>query len=104
MAGAEYVMALAFDNVNGELRELNTQLSDGENSVFVVVHQSGRWGVNANSTQAGVSVFSVRAYGSFGLAGTAVPVERGKPHRAGQARRCLEKPRRMARAAIVRSG
>lgn len=59
------VSSFAFDAGSGKLNFLNKQISGGENPVYVTVHKSGKWVVNANYTEASVSVYAVNADGSL---------------------------------------
>ncbi|WP_332452849.1 lactonase family protein [Chryseobacterium aquaticum] len=51
------VSAFSFDKETKNLRYLNQQNSGGENPVYVSVHKNGKWLVNGNYTDAGLSVY-----------------------------------------------
>jgi 6-phosphogluconolactonase (cycloisomerase 2 family) len=59
------VSSFAFDSLSGKLTFLNKQKSGGENPVYVNVHRSGKWVLNANYTEASVSVYGVNPDGSL---------------------------------------
>jgi len=56
MPNAGSVSSFAFNPENKTLTFLNKQSSGGENPVYVSVHKSGKWLVNANYTEGSVSV------------------------------------------------
>jgi 6-phosphogluconolactonase len=60
------VSAYKFDPVNKKLIFLNKQSSGGENPVYLSVDPSGKWLVNGNYTEAGVSVHPLLKDGSIG--------------------------------------
>jgi 6-phosphogluconolactonase len=57
------VSSFEFDAEKQKLSYLNSQRSGGENPVFVKVHKSGKWLVNANYTQGSVSVYALEENG-----------------------------------------
>lgn len=59
------VSAYKFDPKNKSLRFMNKQDSGGENPVYLSADASGKWLVNANYTEAGVSVHSLNQDGSI---------------------------------------
>ncbi|AEE49829.1 lactonase family protein [Haliscomenobacter hydrossis] len=59
------VSSYVFDSISGKLTFINKQISGGENPVYVSVHKSGQWVVNANYSEASVSAYSVNANGSL---------------------------------------
>jgi 6-phosphogluconolactonase len=63
--GAGSVSSFSFEHRNGELHYLNTQSSEGENPVYVTTDRAGKWLVDANYTEAGVSVYALNADGSI---------------------------------------
>lgn len=60
------VSSFAFDSQSGKLSFINKQKSGGENPVYVTVHKSGKWVVNANYTEASLAVYPVNADGGLG--------------------------------------
>jgi 6-phosphogluconolactonase len=61
------VSAYKFDPKNRKLNFINKQDSGGENPVYVTVDASGKWLVNANYTEASVSVHPLNEDGSIGI-------------------------------------
>lgn len=59
------VSAFKIDSVNGQLTFINKQASGGENPVYVSVHQSNKYVVNANYTEGNVSVYTTNEDGSL---------------------------------------
>ena len=53
------VSAFRFDKENKTLTYLNHQKSGGENPVYLSLHKSGKWLVNANYTDASISVYPI---------------------------------------------
>lgn len=53
------VSAFSFDKETKKLIYLNQQKSGGENPVYLSVHKNGKWLVNGNYTDAGISVYPV---------------------------------------------
>lgn len=51
------VSSYEFDPQKGTLTFLNSQKSGGENPVYLTVNKSGKWLVNANYTEASISVY-----------------------------------------------
>lgn len=64
--GAGSVSSFAFDPQAKTLRLINSRSSVGENPVYLSVHPGGRWLVNANYTQASLSVYPLAPDGSIG--------------------------------------
>ena len=54
-----------FDSVHCVLSFINKQLSGGENPVYNAVDKTGRWLVNANYTEGGVSVYALDSDGNI---------------------------------------
>ena len=59
MSDAGSISAFAFDSLQGKLTFLNKQPSGGENPVYLAVHNSGKWLVNANYTGGSISVYPI---------------------------------------------
>lgn len=59
------VSSYAFDPVTGALTYVNTRQSGGVNPVYVSVHPSGKWLVNANYNDGSVAVFPLLENGSI---------------------------------------
>lgn len=53
------ISSYAFDTQQKTLTFINSQRSGGENPVYLSVHQSGKWLVNANYTEGSASVYSL---------------------------------------------
>lgn len=63
--GAGSVSSFKFDPQLKTLNFLNSQRSGGENPVYLTVHKSGKWLVNANYTEGSVSVFPLLENGTI---------------------------------------
>ena len=63
--GAGSISAFALDKGKGKLRLLNKYPSEGDNPVYLSVHSSGRWVINANYSGGSASVYAVNADGSL---------------------------------------
>ncbi len=59
------VSSFRFDKTTGQLTFVNKQDSGGDNPVYVSVHHSGKWVINANYTGASLSAFPIQADGSL---------------------------------------
>lgn len=59
------VSAFSFDADKKSLTFLNKQKSDGENPVYLTVHKNGKWLINANYTEAGISVYPILENGKI---------------------------------------
>lgn len=59
------VSSFRFDPENKELEFLNSQKSGGENPVYVSVHENGKWLINGNYTEAGISVYPLLENGKI---------------------------------------
>lgn len=59
------VSSYEFDFQNGTLNYLNSHKSGGENPVFLTVHKSGKWLINANYTEGSISVFPLSENGKI---------------------------------------
>lgn len=59
------VSSYAFDAKTGRLTFLNSQKSGGENPVYLTVDKSGKWLINANYTEASISVYPLAMDGSI---------------------------------------
>lgn len=59
------VSSFEFNPENKSLTFLNSQKSGGENPVYVSVHKSGKWLVNANYTEGSVSVYPLLENGKI---------------------------------------
>ncbi len=57
------VSSFEFKPQNKTLTFINSQRSGGENPVYLSVHKNGKWLVNANYTEASVSIFPIAANG-----------------------------------------
>lgn len=57
------VSSFEFNRQDKTLTFINSQRSGGENPVYLSVHKNGKWLVNANYTEASVSVFSIAENG-----------------------------------------
>lgn len=64
--GAGSVSSFAFDPQHHTLTFLNSRSSGGENPVYLTVDKSGKWLVNANYTEGGISVFPLGEDGTIG--------------------------------------
>ncbi len=64
--GAGSVSSFSFSPNSGKLEYLNSRSSQGENPVYLSTDKAGKWLVNANYTQAGISVYPLNADGSIG--------------------------------------
>ncbi|KPM30537.1 6-phosphogluconolactonase [Croceitalea dokdonensis DOKDO 023] len=60
------VAAISVDSLSGKLKLLNMQDSGGRNPAHLSLHPSGRYLVNSNYTDAGISVFNINSDGSLG--------------------------------------
>lgn len=60
------VSAFRVDSVAAKLHFINSRPSGGENPVYVQVHPSGKWLVNANYTQGSLSVYPLDDQGGVG--------------------------------------
>lgn len=58
------ISAFRIDSVNGTISYINKQDAGGENPVYLSIHNSGNWLVNANYTGSSASVFKLNANGS----------------------------------------
>jgi 6-phosphogluconolactonase len=65
MKNAGSVTCFAFDAKKRRLKFINKQPSGGENPVYVSVHKSGKWLVNANYTSGSLSVFALSGNGEI---------------------------------------
>lgn len=65
MPGAGSVSAFSFNPKTGKLGFLNKQPAGGENPVYLSVHRSGKWLVNANYTSGSIAVFPISENGSL---------------------------------------
>ncbi len=65
MPNAGSISAFAFDNKTGKLSFINKQSSGGENPVYVSVHKSNKWVVNANYTGGSLAVMPINKDGSL---------------------------------------
>jgi 6-phosphogluconolactonase len=65
MKGSGNVSAFSFNRKTGKLKFINKQYSGGENPVYLSVHGSGRWLVNASYTEGNISVLPVKTGGSL---------------------------------------
>ncbi|RED23556.1 6-phosphogluconolactonase (cycloisomerase 2 family) [Flavobacterium cutihirudinis] len=59
------ISSFEFNPENKSLTFLNSQRSGGENPVYVTVHKSGKWIVNANYTEGSVSVYPLLENGEI---------------------------------------
>ena len=59
------VSSFKFDSKDGTLAFINKQPSGGENPVYDVVDKSGKWLINANYTEAGISVYALDTNGGI---------------------------------------
>lgn len=59
------ISSFEFNPENKTLAFLNKQASGGENPVYVTIHKSGKWVVNANYNEGSVSVFPVLENGKI---------------------------------------
>lgn len=59
------VTAFKIDATNGKLSFINRQASGGDNPVYLSVHSSGKWLINANYTGGSVSAFALNEDGSI---------------------------------------
>ncbi|MFV5685514.1 lactonase family protein [Flavobacterium sp. GB2R13] len=59
------VSSFEFKPQNKTLTFINSQKSGGENPVYLSVHKSGKWLINANYTQGSVSVYPITAGGKI---------------------------------------
>jgi len=59
------VSSYAFDAKTGTLSFLNSQKSGGENPVYLTVHGSGKWLMNANYTEGSISVYPLAEDGKI---------------------------------------
>ncbi|HUQ66219.1 MAG TPA: lactonase family protein [Flavitalea sp.] len=62
------VTAFSFDEGNGMLTKLNSQLSNGDHPCYISVDNSGKWVVAGNYTGGNFSVYPVKNDGSLGEA------------------------------------
>lgn len=53
------VSSFQFNLEDKSLKFLNSQKSGGENPVYVTVHENGKWLINGNYTEAGISVYPI---------------------------------------------
>lgn len=60
------VAAFEFNPVSKKLSFINAQKSGGENPVYLNVHKSGKWLVNANYTESSISVYPLSKNGNIG--------------------------------------
>lgn len=65
MENAGSVSSFSFNDKNKTLTYLNSQKSGGENPVYVTVHENGKWLVNGNYTEAGISVYPILENGKI---------------------------------------
>lgn len=59
------VSSFSFDAEKKTLNFLNNQKSGGENPVYVNVHKNGKWLINGNYTDAGISVYPILENGKI---------------------------------------
>lgn len=59
------VTAFKIDATNGKLSFINKQASGGDNPVYLSVHNSGKWLINANYSGGSVSTFALNEDGSI---------------------------------------
>jgi 6-phosphogluconolactonase (cycloisomerase 2 family) len=63
--GAGSVSSFAFDREKKSLTYLNSQKSGGENPVYLTTDDTGKWLINGNYTEGGVSVYPIAKDGSI---------------------------------------
>jgi len=86
MPNAGSVSSFAFNPENKSLTFLNKQSSGGENPVYVSVHKSGKWLVNANYTEGSVSVHSLLENGKIDSIAQNFQYTDGSVHKERQTR------------------
>lgn len=69
------ILSFKVDAVNGKLAFINRQPSGGDNPVYVAVHHSNRYLINANYTAGSVSVFSMNEDGRLDPPLQVIPFE-----------------------------
>ena len=80
------VSSFEFDAENKTLTFLNKQKSGGENPVYVSVHKSGKWLVNANYTEGSVSVHPLLGNGKIDSLAQNFQYSDGSVHKERQTR------------------
>lgn len=80
------VSSFEFNPENKTLTFLNKQKSGGENPVYVSVHKSGKWLVNANYTEGSVSVHSLLENGKIDSLAQNFQYSDGSVHKERQTR------------------
>ncbi len=65
MPGEGSISAFAFDSKTGKLKFINKESSIGENPVYLSVHKSGKWVVNANYTAGNITAHVIKDDGSI---------------------------------------
>lgn len=64
--GKGSVSSFKFERTKGELEFINSRSSEGENPVYVNIDATGKWLIDANYTQAGISLYPLNPDGSIG--------------------------------------
>lgn len=59
------ISSFKFDIKNKKLSYINSQKTDGENPVYVSVHNNRKWLLNANYTESSISIFPIVEDGSI---------------------------------------
>ncbi len=59
------VSSYEFDAKKGTLKLINTQKSGGENPVYLTIHKSGKWLINANYTEGSIAVYPLAEDGKI---------------------------------------
>lgn len=84
--GLGSVSSFLFDTEKATLTYTNSQPSGGENPVYLTVHKSGRWLINANYTEGSVSVYLISGNGSIQPASQVVAFTEGSINKERQDR------------------
>jgi 6-phosphogluconolactonase len=80
------ISSFAFDSISGRLTFINKQPAGGENPVYVTVHKSNKWLVNANYTEGSVSVFPINESGGLDSACQVIQFNGGSVNKERQER------------------
>ncbi len=79
------VSSFKFDSKDGTLSFINRQPSSGENPVYDVVDSKGKWLINANYTEAGISVYPLDSNVSIEPASQVLRFSEGSVNKERQA-------------------
>lgn len=59
------VSSFRFDRTNKKLHFINKQKSEGENPIYLALHENGKWLIEGNYNQASVSLYPIKEDGSI---------------------------------------